>query len=285
VIDYAGAELPVVDLLAFCQLGELVRDGAHQAFVIALPQGQVAFLVDAVVDIVGTAPGDVIALAAFALPRPELFSGVLVPTARPGEAGTDPYYVIDGAALAACDEVVAWSGLGVGRAGAAPIAVAGERAAAGGPAAAAEPQRRSMLTYELGVETATPLEQVSEILAYATAQPAFDAGGALLSVLVSRGRSIPVMCLARLATGRALESTAGASVLVVESDGEWVGFAVPALKAIEEARWQPALPVGAAGRPRPLALVGEGAAERMLPVLDLWQMARSLRNDSGARAH
>ena len=277
VIGYAGVEVPVVDLLAFCHLGELPRDGLHQAFVISLPVGQVAFLIDRVVDIVDTRPGSVIGLPSFALPRAALFAGVLP---QPGGADVSPYFVIDGAALAACEEVVAWGRFGV-PAGP-PARVAGTDAAGAGASPRAE---QSMLTYDLGVETATPLSQVSEILAYTPSQTMFDGHGSLLSVLVNRGRSIPVMCLARLAGGRPLESTQGASVLVVESEGELVGFVVPALKGIEPARWQPELPAHASGRSRPLALVGQGAAERMLPVLDLWKMARALRQGGPAGAH
>ena len=96
------------------------------------------------------------------------------------------------------------------------------------------------------------------------------------------------------------ELTDSASVLVVESDGELIGFAVPALTAIEPTHWQPDGPEGStAGDPsaspsassadlqtnsstvsRRLALVGAGGRERMLPMLDLLALARSLQEQA-----
>ena len=93
----------------------------------------------------------------------------------------------------------------------------------------------------------------------------------MLGVTLHRGRAIPVMCLSRLLGGPPPEVTPAASVLVVEVGGAPVGFAVPALAAIERARWQP-------GQPRrSMVLVGEAETERMLPLIDLQQMAQALQ--------
>ena len=146
----------------------------------------------------------------------------------------------------------------------------------------------SMLTYDVEVETATPLDQVTEILSYQALGSLFESKphGSRRGLLVHRGRTIPVLCLHQLTTGAPAQPTPKSSVLVVESEGEFMGFVVPGLKAIEPARWQPRL--GAIGKPRnlnvegdstctQLALMGEGGAERMIPILDLKRLARSIQ--------
>jgi len=271
VLDHGGAELPALDLLALCGIGSLEPADGRQAFVVRRGGGSVAFLVDAVLDIVPTTAADVVALPAFALPRPQLFAGVLPaslvpgapPETRPGEAA--PCLLLNGAALGDDPEVQALAGL---RSPAPDAAAAAAQAAA----------THTLLTYDLDVEMATPLEQVSEILPYAPATSVLGAHGPVLGVMVLRGRSIPVLSLGRLHAGSAWEPGPGARVLVVESGQDLVGFAVSGLRAIEPSPWRLTLQHGGLrGGAHPLALVGEGAQQRMLPVLDLQQLAQGLR--------
>lgn len=95
-------------------------------------------------------------------------------------------------------------------------------------------------------------------------------------LFVHRSRTIPVQT----------PPTPTSSVLVVESEGDYMGFVVPALKAIESTHWQPQL--GRLAKPRntgaagdaictQLALMGKGTTERMIPVLDLKKLARSIQ--------
>lgn len=273
VIDYAGSSVPVVDLLALSGLGATDRNNRLQAFVIRLDAGMVAFLIDAVIDVVRTRPRDVIALPACAVPQPSLFAGALPVGNLSAEVreqpglGASAYLVLDHAGLSAHDEVAALAGTNTPVDGA--TAVAAAAACQGAP-------KRNVLTYPLAGETATPLEQVMEILPYSADLAVFDSPLPMLGVVVHRGRSIPLMCLSRLLSGRPAEITPAASVLVVEADGDLVGFVVPGLTAIEPAEWEPALP-GPGGASRRLVLVGEGAGERMLPLHDLQQMARSIQ--------
>ena len=133
-------------------------------------------------------------------------------------------------------------------------------------------------------EVATPLEQVCEILAFDTTGRDAAGPNAVLDIVIERGRSVPVLCLARL---QSLPPAAAGphAVLVVESHGERVGFAVPQLRSIERADWEPAFPNfrGDGGRDR-LALVGPAGAQRTLRVLDLVALARSLQGAFQAAA-
>ena len=288
VVDYAGLSIPAIDLQSLCGLGRMDLEGGAQAFVASLAAGQVAFLIGGVVDVVQTSRQDVRPVPAFALPRSGLFAGALPLSALPDDlverAGTvvaQQYLVIDATRLRSCPEVVALSGLNV-----ASDASAGDGGAAS--ATGSRPSgRRSMLTYQLQSEHASPLEQVIEILRWQPVAQLVASDGPLLGFIVNRGRSIPVLCLDRIAGGGVTVPTESSVVLLVESRGELIGFAVPALKGIEEADWEPALPdlrpsaVAALRvherRPRQLALVGSGETERMLPLLDLHSTAESLQ--------
>ena len=291
VIDYADKMVPAVDLLALCGLGAMAPGAARQAFVLSLPAGMVAFVVEEVVDVVPLPADSTVAVPACALPVPALFAGALPLTTLPPDVvdrarlGGTAFLVLDGAALAAHDEVAALACTNT------PSPSAG--APASGDVAVAlgaghDAGQTRMLTYSLDGETATPLAQVREILAYTPEMAMFDSHGPMLGMAVHRGRTIPVMCLSQLCAGAPLAVGASASVLVVESGDELMGFAVSALRAIEPAKWEPELPVhgqqlSGAGA-RKLALVGEGSHERMLPVMDLQRMAQALRSQAMAGA-
>jgi chemotaxis signal transduction protein len=147
-------------------------------------------------------------------------------------------------------------------------------------AAAQGVDQRAMIIYDFPGETATPLEQLAMILPFETDALAFDKDQALLGFVVNRGRSIPVLNLGHGNPASDFEISATTSILVVESDGELIGFPVPRLKAIEAATWEPVVPdhsstcVEEAVPSKRWALVGTGDAERMLPVQDLLAVAR-----------
>lgn len=280
VIDYAGRKIAAIDLQSLCGLGQLDMANDPQAFVVSVSAGQVAFLVGEVVDVVRTLPDQVIHVPAFALPHPTLFAGAL-PTSvlsdelieRTGMAASQ-YLLIDAAELTANAEVTSLAAANTE--GSSTRNTTATAFASGALQAAGQ---RLMITYGLAGETATPLEQVKEILPYSRQISIFKTKGALLGFLVNRDRSIPVYCLSRLTGGASPDVTPAVSVLVVESDGELVGFAVPKLVSIEPAQWEPELPdynPGASGviRSRQLAQVGAGDNQRMLPLLDLLHVAR-----------
>jgi purine-binding chemotaxis protein CheW len=293
-IDYAGQKVPAIDLMAWCGLGTLDSPPEQlQAFVVSLDHGMVAFLIDSVIDVVRTQPTDVIALPRFALPRAPLFAGTLPLSGLASDAATNEqsfgpnppahYLLLSSHALRDDAEVAALSHTNTPSGSAALSADA--RAFSAGVAAGAG--RRSMVTYALDREAATPLAQLTEILPWSPALTRVSHGGPMLGILVNRGRSIAVMCLSQLVLGRPAEATAATSLLVIESQGELLGFAVPSLKTIESADWEPELPSHTgtdaalatltATPARKLALVGSGATERMLPVLDLHAIARGLQ--------
>jgi purine-binding chemotaxis protein CheW len=282
VIDYAGARIAAVDMMALCGLGPLPLDQPLQAIVLKWPAGMVACLIHEVIDVVRLLPEDVLPVPAFALPHPRLFAGALPlqnlsadVVARAG-VQAQQFLLLDHQALHTEPALLALAETNT--AGQAQARSSQDDAALGGG--------RSMLIYALGGETATALEQITEILPYTADIGMFSQRGPLLGMLVNRGRSIPVMCLSRLTGHGAIEATPAVSVLVVEHDNERFGYAVPALRAIEPADWEPTLPTSAHHASdelaavlgeRKLAMVGRGPSQRMLRVLDLHRLSAAVR--------
>lgn len=284
VIDYAGSHIPVLDLITFFGLGPCTGQAGAQAFVVRFDTGLLAFLVDEVVDVVRILPDRVMKVPAYALPQPRLFAGALPTTALPeGRVERDgvavsQYLLIDGPALRQCAELVSLASISTASSSADVRSfVPGVQQATG---------QRAMVTYALGGETATPLEQVKEILPYVPELAIFELRGALLGLLAHRGRSIPVMCLSRLLGLAPPEVCSAVSVLVVEADEVLTGFAVPSLRTIEPADWEPGLPrmglhqhdeLTQALQTRQLVQVGSSETRRMLRMLDLERIARALQ--------
>lgn len=283
VIDYDGGKVPVLDLMNLCGLGEIDLTAHLQAVLIHLPQGMVALLVSKVINVIRIHKSEVISMPAYTVPRPSLFCGVLPDTAPQHElAAASHYFVLNEAALKSDPQVVNLAGVNT-----TDQSAANRHAAQKVTPVSGKPEKRpNMITYQLGGETASPFEQIKEILPFTSDIPILDQGGPMLGMVVVRGCSIPVVCLSRLVTGKSIQRTAATSVLVVEVDNEAMGFAIPALESIEPAQWEPELPqLGGAERSslmlaihsNKLAQIGVNDAIRMLPVLDLEKIARAFR--------
>ena len=288
VLEHAGEEVPVVDLLSLCRLGRLPQGGVGcPAFLVRLESGLVAMLIERVLDVVRVGPDEVLPVPAFALPRQDLFDGALAVHGLPQDVRallsptTHQFLVLRPEGLLAEPSLQALA------ASVRPVAaLGGGRRADSAQRLAAGVGQRAMVTYELGREVATPIGQIREILPFGCELASFEIGGAMLGLVAHRGRSIPVLCLSRLHGLPPPAVTPAVSVLVVEAEGdEQIGFAVPMLRSIEPADWEPALPamgdardaLAQAVHSRQLAQVGEAEVRRMLQVVDLQRIARALQ--------
>jgi purine-binding chemotaxis protein CheW len=224
------------------------------------------------------APDDVLPVPRHAADRPDLTAGVL------DLAGEAAGLVLDGPALLLDPELSALAGVTTALAGAGvPDDARGLLAAAaarGGPV---------YLTYGAGVDVATPLDQVAEILPFPARLTGAAADGSTLGVVVHRRAAVPVVWLPGL-MGRDVavpgDVPGTACLLLVEVDGEHVAFGVPVLREILPLTWsdpdrERGLPVADLGRAlhtSPLVQVGTDA--RLVPDLDLREVARALRGVS-----
>jgi purine-binding chemotaxis protein CheW len=272
VVRLGDHEVPVIDPLAFLGLGSLPVGGAERGVALNFERGLIVLSVSDVVRIVPAPSDHVLPLPESGLPASGYLEGIL------SYPGSDPYLLLDGASVRSSEELDTLAALGLPVGGSEPNKLFQ-------PEDEREDDQdgtvlkvvRKYLTYNAGTEVATPLAYVTEILSYPDDLIPITAGGAVQGVFIHRGTAIPLVCLPTLIGRGQPPDRDGARVLLVESSKGYVGFAVPALRAIEESVWeQPAQ-----GEPQmhsllgtsPLVEVGDGEQTRMLPNVDLRAVA------------
>lgn len=281
VTIFADREVPVVDPLVLLGLEPLPAGDSRGGLVLELGDGYVVLAVDRLLDLPDLAARDVLPVPAFAFPRPELLAGL---TDLPGHGSC---LVLDPTTLTAAPELLSLAAVNT-----CPATAGDPSGPAGTPGATtADPADRSApdattarpyLTYSAGVEVATPLEQVTEIMPFPTSVTPTSSGGALLGIVVHRSTAVPVLCLATLLGRPPAAVTAATCLLLVAVDGEQIAFAVDALRGIDNASRTPGHPTpadpGTATAPlhrAPLVQIGQ---HRLLPELDLEKLAGAARH-------
>ena len=271
VVHYSDREVPVVDPLVLLGLGELDRAETGAGLVLDLGPGYVVLALSELLELADVAADDVLPTPPFAIPRPELLAGMV------DIDGLGDCLVLDGAALLADPALSGFASVNTALETATPSSADGLASVAVAAASGAP----SYLTFSIGVDITTPLDQVTEILPYPESLTATAVRG-LLGLITHRRSAVPVLCLATI-LGRE-ERPAGVStcLLLVDVDGTPVAFAVDALRTIAPRTWTdadqplrgPAADRGATLRSAPLVRVGEDA--RLLPDIDLRAVARRL---------
>lgn len=282
VIDFHGRSVPALDLAACVGFEPLAAGRPRQALIVRRPEGLVALLVEQVADIVRVAASRVAPVPAFALRRPEMVRGVLSAESLSDTQVVGPasrqrdYLVVESRALLEAPDLVALAASNGGSESAPRGGIVEAGRSGAGPA---------LITFRLPAEMAVPIGDVDEILPYGTQDAVFGADHVLRRIQVLRGRTIPVLCLARLMGGTVERVDASAAVLVTACDGQWVGFAVPHLQSIETLAWDARLPPLAAAGDDALATVlasprvvtvGAGDHQRTMRCLDLRALAAAL---------
>jgi len=276
VIDFSDREVPVVDPLVLLGLGELATSETGAGLVLDLGPGYVVLALSELLDLAHVAEDDVLPTPPFAIPRPDLLAG-MVAVEKLGDC-----LVLDGAALRADRDLTGFASVNT-----ALDTTPAQRDDVTSAAAAAASGAPSYLTFSIGLDVATPLDQVTEILAYPQTLTATAVGG-LLGLITHRRAAVPVLCLATLLGRTERPVGAATCLLLVDVDGSPVAFAVDALRTIAPRTWTdseqavrgPAADRGATLRSAPLVRVGEDG--RLLPDLDLRAVARRLQHQRAA---
>ncbi len=276
VVRLGDHEVPVIDPLAFLGLGSLPVGGAERGVALNFERGLIVLSVSDVVRIVPAPSDHVLPLPESGLPASEFLEGIL------SHPGSDPYLLLDGATIRSSEELdtLAALGLPVGGSESTKLFQSDEKPveeeAVEGDGTVLKVVRK-YLTYNAGTDVATPLAYITEILSYPGDLIPITAGGAVQGVFIHRGTAIPLVDLPTLIGRGQPTDPEDSRVLLVESTKGYVGFAVPALRAIEESVWeQPAqgeLQMHALLGTSPLVEVGDGEQTRMLPNVDLRAVA------------
>jgi purine-binding chemotaxis protein CheW len=264
VIEFAGQEVAVVDPLVLLGLGRLRMEEAAAGIVLDTGSGIVVMAVGSLLDL--TQLEEVLPLPSFAVPRPELLLGM-------AEGTGGPCLVLDGAALLTDPRLISLAAMNV--------EVGGEESVGktGAGLVGAPPH----LTFSIGVDVATPLDQIVEIVPYPAEVTATAVGEGVLGVVLHRSAAVPVLCLAHQLGLPTRPVTAATCLLLVEVDGAPVAFAVDALRSIDPLTWTDPEQVRGRGGDQPdrllqtSPLVQVGVDTRLLPCLDLHRVARAIR--------
>lgn len=260
----AGADVAVADLPALLGLGSTAGSPMACGLVLDLPDGQVVLGVGEMVGLHDVPEDRIVALPTSASPAPALLDRVA------DVDGVGVCLLVDGAQLRSCDAVTALSRVTTASGGAgadSARATAGVRA---GPA---------HLAYRAGVDLATPLAQVVEVLGYPDDLLRISASAAVLGVVLHRGAAVPVLCLAGV-LGREVPAYGVASrLLLVRVDDVPVAWAVAALHAILPLAWHDPQATGSrtsrGGVLSACPLVQLDTMPGLLPAVDLEDLARS----------
>lgn len=268
MMRFNGHDVPAVHLGQLCglspQAGHQVS-ADQQAFLVPTAGGLVACLVDSITDVAAADCRQRVPLPPYSLTGSALFAGTLPVEAlaatpgRPEPSCIGFFLLLDAQALQTDARLLDLTRLSQSD---------GQQARGGEPQAAPPRDSGPLLIYRLGGDVASPLPQIAEILPWEPGSAVHGLGQG--SLLMNRGRAIPVLALAPL-LGLAADPTDAGQVLVLEDDGQWLGFKVPALVNIEHGR----LP---AGQREDRVLVGTAAEERVLRLIDLVKLARGLRS-------
>ena len=271
-VVYDDREVPVVDPLVLLGLGCLAPADTGAGLVLDLGRGYVVLALSELLELIHVDSDDVLPTPSFALPRPDLLAGMVA------VEGVGDCLLLDGAALLTDPQLSAFGAVNTAlettRSGDASTVSAAAAAASGAP---------SYLTYSIGLDLATRLEQVSEILPYPSALTRTSVPG-LLGLITHRRAVVPVLCLATLLGRQEQEVGPSTCLLLVEVEDGVVAFAVDALRSIAPLTWTDADQAvrgeaadrGTTLRSAPLVRVGEDS--RFLPDVDLRTVAQRLRS-------
>lgn len=276
VTGFAGQDVAVVDPLVLLGLGSVVAAQAEAGVVLDTGQGHVVLALDSLLALTDIAEDAVLPVPSFAVPRLELLRGL-------ADVEGTTCLVLDGAALLADPRVLALAAMNTATGAGVTGATATGRGATTGRADAAVTGAAPYLTFSLGIDVATPLGQVAEIVPYPAEVTATSVGSGVLGVVVHRSAAVPVLCLATLLGLPGREVSASTCLLLVDVDGDPVALAVDALRSIDPLTWTDSDQPGRRGTDRldrvlqTSPLVQVGADTRLLPCLDLTQVVRTLR--------
>lgn len=275
MMRFGEQDIPALELAALCGFAPMGESVKPQAFLMQFPAGLVAFLVDEIVNVVVADGHQVAPVPLFANLKADMFSGTLpseaisadsISTAQPGPG----FHLILNDAHMLHDahlQEVAGMAQQVGRND------TGLSAAARTAKAQGFRESGRMVSYSVGVDVASPIEQIAEILPWDAASAVQGMGGS--SLLMSRGRPIPVYCLSGLlgnASGARAAQESG-HVLVVEAQGQLIGFKVPRLVTIGDGKTAPR---EASDLLPDVVLMGQGEDERVLRLVDLRAVSAGL---------
>ncbi|MFP5482685.1 MAG: chemotaxis protein CheW, partial [Gammaproteobacteria bacterium] len=264
-----------------------LQRATQQAFVIRIEGNPLALLIDRVLDIVHVPHNSVIPLPCFGLPKANQLEGALpcnvFSKEDPHSQRGPQYFVLSCPRISEDQESIELASILAKASATAQLDFENQQ---GKTALGLD----RLMVYRLGTEFSTPIEQVREVLAYRADIEIFERSNPMLGMLTHRNQSMPVFDLAQWLGAERQSLSHESSILVVNAHGSTIGFAVTSLTAIENAQWEPHVPVlgeqrqllhGRLKTTQRLAQIGEDKHQRMVEVIDLHQQIALILDQFG----
>jgi purine-binding chemotaxis protein CheW len=271
VVDFAGNEVPVLDVLQLFGLGSLPQDHTGPGLVVKFDDNYVVLALDSLLELCDIDLGALQPLPPFVTQRPHYFHGI-------SEAADDLCFVVDHASLIADSELKVHASVNT------KSALSGEPAGLEMSHVQAARGAAAQLTYSIGLEAATPLGQIQEILPMPELVAQTNGATFVLGVMSHRGSIVPVLSLRRMLGLEQVDATDRACLLLVNFGDGQVALAIDGLKAIDSLVWQDPdaaktelrdlLDLGNALQRAPL--INVSSHTNLIPLLDLEQFVSVL---------
>lgn len=288
-LDYREQTIPAVDLASYLGLApeHRTQQQAQQAFVIRINGSPLAFLIDRVLDIVHVPLNTVLALPTFGLPKACQLEGVLPNTVfsqiDPHAQRGPQYFVLSCPRISEDKELIELANI---------LAQANASAKIDSDTQTNKQTTGldRLMVYLLDTEFSSPIEQVREVLPYRADIEIFERSNPMLGMLTHREESIQVFDLAQWLGASRQGLNKESSILLVNAHGVTIGFAVTSLTSIENAQWEPEVPVLGQSRQilhghlkttQRLAQIGLENNARMVEVIDLQQQVLLILDQYG----
>ncbi|GID30401.1 chemotaxis protein CheW [Paractinoplanes brasiliensis] len=263
-----GHAVPVIDPIKLLGLGLQATTDTHRGVVVSLPRGLITLTATDVTDITTVPADDILPIPKLPSPDHALLAGLLTTDDR-------QYLVLDGQALRENPELAAFGALNLRLDSQASPAdpPPGDTDAAGRDKHRVIPSVRKFLTYSIGVEAATPLEQIDEILPYPSHHLSLDEAP-LIGMFTHRRTTIPLINLpVLLGRPHTPDPATDRVLLVTVAPGATAGLVVPDLHAIEQSVWEESAKTTNDLLQRPLIGMGTPENNRLVPHFDLIAIA------------
>jgi len=272
IIDHFGVEVPVLDTLQVLGLGQATPRTHSSVLVIRYPDSKLlGLLLDAVLDIPRVAADRILAMPSLAVRDDRLFRGVYQ-----GEDG-QKFLVLDVEGLRSHADMAQFAALS--RATTPPAADGSKGTKGKGDLLDG---RQPYLVFRAGAEIASPLVDISEIVALPRdAVPLTRHDSHTIGLFTHRGRTIPLVSLSASLGKQTVLDPNTARVLLVSVGAETVGLVVESLGSIENAQKRPTRADASGAHQRAHSMIGEHMAEfghpdgkRLVPHLCLADFVR-----------
>lgn len=270
VTSYYGNDVPVIDPLTLLQLERDGTDDRNAGLVLKFESGFVVIAINELLELTDIPTKNIMTLPSYVVRRPEHFTGI----AEVDDLGQ--CLILNQQSLFADADLLSYAGMNT---------LTNTTTNTDTPTSLVEKTQTArhnagppQMLYSLGIDIATPLEQISEVLSFPEISTTTNVGGGVIAVITHRNKIVPVVSLANLLGLETSSSSQPSCLLLVDLAERQIAFAVDALRAITPLAWKDAeerAPINGGYTLDTCPLVQLGEETQLIPQLDLATLAQA----------